>query len=470
LLISTFKELFKGNKQLFEGLYIYDKWDWSKTNPVIHLDFAEIAYKTPNILENSLLEFINSTALNYSIELINSQLQTRFAELIEKVHKKVGERVVILVDEYDKPLIDNLNNKEVYPEVKRALHDFYQVIKAKDAHEKFVILTGVSQFSGLSIFSGLNNLNDITMNIEYGTICGYTQGELESSFKEYIENTAEAMSLSKEELLGKIKYFYNGYSWNGKTYVYNPFSTLLFFSNKEFKGYWFETGTPTFLIEQIKKRNDLESFAKSQKVGMDSLRGDGSDNVETTALLFQTGYLTVKKKWLTERGSIYTLDFPNFEVKNAFLTSLIKAYVNKESREVERASENICENIKRRDSKGLEDSLRILFANIPYDLYIGKEKYYHSLFLMMMRVVGYEVEGEVHTDKGRIDAVLKKEKEIIIVEIKYSKEMSTGEMIEEALNQIKERKYYEKYEGNDVSLLGIAFGDKKEIGCKFMGV
>ncbi|MDR1244810.1 MAG: hypothetical protein LBJ98_02400 [Endomicrobium sp.] len=145
--------------------------------------------------------------------------------------------------------------------------------------------------------------------------------------------------MSKEELLEKIKYFYNGYSWDGKTYVYNPFSTLLFLDKKEFKEYWYETGTPTFLIEQIKKKsNDLEPFAKSQEVGMAVLKGDGSDNVETIALLFQTGYLTVKKKGLMERGSIYTLDFPNFEVKNAFLTSLIKAYMNKESREVERAN------------------------------------------------------------------------------------------------------------------------------------
>jgi RNA binding exosome subunit len=242
----------------------------------------------------------------------------------------------------------------------------------------------------------------------------------------------------------------------------------LFLDKKEFKEYWYETGTPTFLIEQIKKKsNDLEPFAKSQEVGMAVLKGDGSDNVETIALLFQTGYLTVKKKGLMERGSIYTLDFPNFEVKNAFLTSLIKAYMNKESREVERANENICEKIKRKDAKGLEESLRILFASIPYDLHIGKEAYYHSLFLMMMRLNGYEVEGEVHTDKGRIDAVLKKGNDVIVVKIKYSKEQTTEEMIKEAMEQIKDRKYYEKYVENEVSLLGIGFGKGKEIGCRF---
>jgi hypothetical protein len=245
----------------------------------------------------------------------------------------------------------------------------------------------------------------------------------------------------------------------------------LFFDKKEFKGYWFETGTPTFLIEQIKKRNDLEPFAERREVGMESLKGDGSDNIETTALLFQTGYLTIKKKEVDNYGLQYTIDFPNMEVKNAFLSSLMKEYSVRESEEINGINKKIAKGLKEKNGESLEKSLKELFANIPYDLTTEKESYYHSLFLLSARMSEYEVEGEVHTDKGRIDAVLKKEKEIIIVEIKYSKEKSTGEMIEEALNQIKDKKYYEKYSSNaDVSLLGIGFGDKKEIGCKFMGV
>jgi hypothetical protein len=195
LLISTFKELFKGSKNLFEGLYIYDKWDWANTYPVIHLDFAETGYKTSSILENSLLDFVNSQASKHGVELTNSALPSRFAQLIERLQEKSGQQVVVLVDEYDKPLIDNLS-KETYPEVKRTLHDFYQVIKASDEHLKFVFLTGVSQFSGLSIFSGLNNLNNITMNYKYLTICGYTQEELENSFKYHIEKTGEYLKIS----------------------------------------------------------------------------------------------------------------------------------------------------------------------------------------------------------------------------------------------------------------------------------
>jgi hypothetical protein len=243
-----------------------------------------------------LLDFVNSEASKNGVVLDNSTLPSRFAELIEKLHQKTGERVVILVDEYDKPLIDNLSNKEVYPEIKRTLHDFYQAIKASDEHERFVFLIEMSRFSGLSIFSRLNNLIDITMEAEFSGICGYTQKELESNFKEYIESVSEEMEMTREEVLSEIKRWYDGYSWDGKVFVYNPFSTLSFFRKKEFEGYWFETGTPTFLIEQIREREDLELFIGPKVVDSNSLRRRGDTNIENIALMFQTGYLTVKKK------------------------------------------------------------------------------------------------------------------------------------------------------------------------------
>jgi hypothetical protein len=213
LLISTLKELFKGSKEVFEGLYIYDKWDWGKKNPVIHLNFTEIDYTNVEELKRSLMDFINSTAASYKVSLMNSTLSSRFAELIEQLHKSTGQQVVMLIDEYDKPMIDSLNKaKEIHQEIKETLHKFYQVIKGSDEHIKFMFMTGVSQFSGLSIFSALNNLNNITMDSKYAGICGYTQEELESNFKEHIESTAESMGVSKEELLAKIKRWYNGYS------------------------------------------------------------------------------------------------------------------------------------------------------------------------------------------------------------------------------------------------------------------
>jgi hypothetical protein len=345
------------------------------------------------------------------------------------------------------------------------------VIKASDEHVRFVFLTGVSQFSGLSIFSGLNNLNNITMNAKYACICGYRQEELEINFKEYIESTAEEMEKTKEEVLTEIKRWYNGYSWDGKEFVYNPFSTLMFFEKKEIESYWFATGTPTFLIEQIKKKDDLESFVEAREVGIDSLRGDGSENIETTGLLFQTGYLTVKKKEIGEENTAqYTLDFANMEVRKAFLSSLMKEYTQRDLEEINGLSKKIRKALNEKRGEELSKSLGELLGNIPYDLRREKESYYHALFLLTARLIGYEVEGEVHTDKGRIDAVLKKGREVIVVEIKHGKGSKIEKLLKEGLAQIKGKKYYEKYGDKEVSLLAIAFGENRGIGCKFQEV
>jgi Holliday junction resolvase-like predicted endonuclease len=471
LLVSCLSELLAGNKQLFDGLYIYDKWEWEKTFPVIHLDFTEIQYATVEQLEISLDKFLNDLAKKENIELEKSStvlIGVKFAELIEKLHEKTGNPVAILIDEYDKPLIDNLGDKETHEKVKRTLHDFYQVIKAKDKHIKFMFMTGVSRFSGLSVFSALNNLNDITMDTQYASICGYTQEELEANFKEHIEEAGKYLGISYDKTIDAIKRWYNGYSWDGKTFVYNPFSTLLLFKKKEFDSHWYETGTPTFLIEQIKKKNGLYSFVATQEVESNTLKGNGDDNQEIATLLFQTGYLTIKKKELREdKTSQYAIDFPNMEVKKAFLSSLLVAYANKESHVIEDIGKKVRKAIEEKDSEGLKRSLVELLANVPYDLITKKESFYHAVFLIEARLSGFEVQGEVHTDKGRIDAVLKKDNSVIVVEIKYSKEKPTDKMIEDALAQIRDRKYFEKYIGNDVSLLAIAFGNKKEIACRF---
>jgi hypothetical protein len=466
LLVSTLSELFAGKKDLFKDLYIYDKWDWDKTYPIVHLDFSKITYGTVKGLKNSLSDFINRTAIQYEVNLISSEIETRFSELIETLRKKAGDRVAILIDEYDKPMIDNIG-REVYPEVKRTLHDFYQVIKASDEHLKFVLLTGVSRFSGLSIFSGLNNLNDITMNYKYATICGYTQEELESNFKEYIEDTGKHLRTSYEETLGTIKRWYNGYSWDGKTFVYNPFSTLMFFENKKFKDYWYKTATPTFLIEQIVKKNGLDRLIGQGTVIISSLPDVDYDRTSSIDLLFQTGYLTIKKEELRkDKPPQYTLDFPNMEVEEAFLSGLLAVYANRETDEIDALSRRLKKALKERDSEGLQKSLTELYANVPYDLHVGKEKYYHSLFLVAARLSGFKVHGEEHTDKGRIDVVLKRGDSVIVVEIKYG-DKKLRKLLDEAMRQIREKTYYEKYSSSDVALLAVAFGKGKEIGSKF---
>ncbi|MDR3125174.1 MAG: PD-(D/E)XK nuclease domain-containing protein [Endomicrobium sp.] len=242
----------------------------------------------------------------------------------------------------------------------------------------------------------------------------------------------------------------------------------MFFNKKEFSSYWFATGTPTFLIEQIRKRNDLERFIEQRTADSSFLRGLDNNKISNMGLLFQTGYVTVKKKEIGEDDTPqYTIDFPNMEVKKAFIGNLLEEYIKKEPSEVQSINNILAEALKEKNKESLERGLTELFANIPYGLATEKESYYHSLFLLAARMSGYEVEGEVHTNKGRIDAVLKKDDNVIIVEIKYSKEKTIDKMIEEAMGQIKNKKYYEKYSGNDISLLAIVFGDKKEIGCKF---
>jgi hypothetical protein len=463
-------ELFAGKKELFEGLHIYDKWDWNNSVPVVHLDFAEIQYATVEQLEISLDRFLNELARKENIELEESStllIGVKFAELIKKLHEKTGSHVVVLVDEYDKPMIENLSKKEIYPEVKRTLHDFYQVIKASDKHIKFVLLTGVSRFSGLSIFSGLNNLNDITMDYKYATLCGYTQEELEGNFKEHIESVATEIGKTKEGTLSEIKRWYNGYSWDGKSFVYNPFSTLMFLDKKKFKDYWYKTGTPTFLIEQIVKKNGLERLIGQVSVILSSLSDVDFDRTSSIDLLFQTGYLTIKKEEQGENSAVqYALDFPNMEVEEAFLSGLLVAYANRETEEIDALRKRLKKALNEKDAEGLQKSLTELYANVSYDLHVGKEKYYHSLFLVTARLSGYKTDSEVHTDKGRIDVVLKRDDSVIVVEIKYG-DKRLKKLLGEAMRQIKEKMYYEKYASSDVSLLAIAFGKGKEIDCEF---
>jgi hypothetical protein len=469
LLLDTIKNLFEGNKSLFEGLYIYDKWDWSNTYPVIHLDFAGIQCTTVEQLEISLDKFLSDLAKEENIELEKSTtllLGTKFGELIKKLHKKKGKQVVILVDEYDKPLLDNFSNKIMYSKIKSVLHDFYQIIKAKDINEKFVFLTGVSRFAGFSVFSGLNNLNDISVDYKYSAICGYTQKELENNFKEYIEITGKHLGINYDNTVDIIKEWYSGYSWDGEIFVYNPFSILLFFDKMEPRGYWFETGTPTFLIKQVKKNDNLISFIKNRKLKSNSLKGDGSDDVEITALLFQTGYLTIKGKKHEGNGTIqYFLDFPNLEVREAFLNSLIKEYSLKESEKIYEINKKISKALKENNSNSLQKSLAALFVNIPYSLITERESYY-SLFLFVARLSGFEVKGEIKTDRGRIEVSLKNGNNIIIVCIKYCKK-SVTKMIKKVIKQIKNRECYKDTYDDSINLLAIIFGSKKEITCGF---
>ena len=468
LLVSTLEEIFKGNKALFEGLYIYDHWDWTQQHPVIRLDMGDVNNTLSMDLEDDLSAIITSIAQNYNITL-SRKLAGGFAELIEKLHLSTGQQVVVLIDEYDKPIIDNLSKPEVMEKNKQILHNFYQILKAADEHLCFIFLTGVSKFAGVSIFSGLNNLNDITLDDRYASICGYTQQELENYFSEHLDDVSHYTGIEKTELLDGIRHWYNGYSWDGRTFVYNPFSTLLFFDKRQFDNYWFRTGTPTFLIETLKKRHRLKPVL--EPFIADSSIFDSFDPVQISEmpLLFQTGYLTVKKKELIGGQPQYTLDIPNNEVKDSLLKYLLSAYSGYPVEREQGLKQRMQQQLLSGDTTALEQSLREMLAYIPYPLHIGQEAYYHSLMLLWLRLLGFDIVGEITTNIGRIDAVWKFSGHVVIAEVKCQvKKGRMATLLTNAMKQIEEKRYYERFMDEEkVSLLAVVFAEK-EIGCRMI--
>jgi len=467
LLLSTIEEIFKGKKELFEGLYIYDKIDWVQ-HPVIKIDWSKIRHTASMEMEDSMSSYLGLMAARYQISLSQKFAHERFDELIMKLYEKTGKKVVILIDEYDMPILDALNKPDTIVEIRSFLQSFYKIIKAADEHLRFVFLTGVSKFAKVSIFSGLNNPRDITVSTEYADICGYTQMELENYFAEYIADFSAKFSRTQEEALNTIKKWYNGYSWNGVTMVYNPYSILLLCTEKKISNYWFATGTPTFLINLIKNRNDVRSVLEPVTVEEIVFDSFDPENISMTPLLFQTGYLTVKK--LTEEFDAlpqYTLGIPNKEVNDALLIYLLNSYVNYPLGQTPVLIRQMQQQLRTGDVSELEKNIQEMFARIPYQLHIPREAYYHSLFLLWINLLGFDLIAEIPTDKGRIDAVWTYDDRVVIVEIKYADKGDCEPLLDDAISQIRKKRYYERYAGSNkrIALLAIAFAGKK-IACR----
>jgi hypothetical protein len=384
------------------------------------------------------------------------------------LHHKTGEKVVALVDEYDVPLLDIMGKPgDEIDAIRKKIQGIYKILKATDDHLRLIFLTGVSKFAGVSVFSALNNLDDITLSKDFITICGITQEELENYFPEYLEATAKELFKTRDELLDEVRKWYNGYSWDGKATVYNPFSVLLFLKHQVFKSFWFATGTPTFLIDLIKKRNNIESYLQPVQAQESVFSSYDPEQLETIPLLFQTGYLTIKGTTVNDNRLIYTLAAPNMEVRNAFTDHLFKSYTRLSIGEMASLQENMVRQIKTCDSAGLEQSLRAMVAHVPYQLHIAEEKYYHSLLLVWLYFLGFKAQGELPTSVGRIDAVWELPDTTVITEIKYDKTVPADKLIDAAMSQIHNRKYYERYlaGGKKIILMAIAFSGK-EIGCR----
>jgi hypothetical protein len=470
LTINTLEALFTGQEDLFQGLYIYDKWDWNRKYPVIRIDWTQITCDTPKDLERSITRWFQTVASYNGITLSAEYPVDCFRDLIVVLSRKTGEKVVILIDEYDVPILRSIGkSSEEIENMQKTLHKIYNVMKGSDNHIKFIFLTGVSKFAGLSIFSALNNPDDITLSEEYATICGITQEELETNFSEHIDVAAKELTETRNELLTDIRKWYNGYSWDGITSVYNPFSVLHFFNKKQFKSYWFATGTPTFLITLLKKRNNIESFLQPIQASEAVFSSYDPNRLETLPLLFQTGYLTITKIIRDDnRRLIYTFEPPNDEVREAFIAHLAQVYTEMEMNEMTELHDKMQCQLKTGDSKGLEQSLQAMIAHVPYQLHIKEEKYYHSLLLVWLHFLGFKPQGEISTNIGRIDAVWKLADMTVIAEVKYSAKKSfLGRLLNKASKQIRDRKYYEAYrnEPDKIVLVSIAFSGR-QVGCR----
>ncbi len=451
LFLDTLKEIFEGNKELFKGLYIYDKWDWKVKYPVLRLSLGSGVIKTIEKLNKRLNSILGDANKAIGINCQSSDPQECFKELIQKASEKYNQKVVILIDEYDKPILDNITDKEVAHEMRDVMKDFYGIIKDNDAYVQFVFITGVSKFSKMNLFSGLNNLEDITLHPDYGNICGYTHNDLLTVFKEHLRGADMQM----------VKQWYNGYNYFGDK-VYNPFDILLFISNKfEFRNYWWSTGNPSFLIDLLKTGNyyipELENFTANEEI----LNTFDVEKIELVALLWQTGYLTIIDKIKDIFGIEYKLGIPNKEIRIS-LNNLFITYLTGETTEKLKQQKKLLSMLRNVDLDGLKNALFSLFASIPYSNFTNNklpeyEGYYASVVYAYLASIGLDIIPEDITNLGRMDLSVKLEDKLFVFEFKLTEKASGN-----ALKQIKEKKYWEKYQDFDnIYLIGIEFSREK---------
>ncbi len=454
LLLSTIEYLYEGYKDLFNNLYIQNNWNWNQSFPVIKIDFS------PDIKKNSeLYELIyNELEFNYNKHHLKLQKNLKhpgllLKNLIIKIYQKYNKLSVILIDEYDKPILDLIENKKQAEEVRKILKSFYSVLKGLDKYLKFVLITGVSKFSKVSLFSGLNQLEDISLTKEYGNICGYTQNELEFYFKEYLQGVN----------LQEIKDWYNGYNFLNEN-VYNPFDVLLYLRKKEIRSYWYETGTPSFLIKLIKQKQYDITELENLKADEGLLNKFDIEGIEIEALMFQTGYLTIKNSIQTEYGTLYELGFPNKEVKISFNRDILYQMIKQKS-EINIIATKIIEILKNQKIQDFKNQIEILISSISY-MYLKEEYSYVIAVFSMLYSTGLNVITEDNTHKGRIDlTIIVNNKIVYIIEFKV---LNNQQEKGKALKQIKQKQYFKKYLNYEkIYIIGIEFDKKKKSVINF---
>jgi hypothetical protein len=447
LLLSTIRYLFEGQKELFKGLYIEDKWNWEEIYPVIRISFAK-DIKRKEDLKGRIREELEKNYERNGEEMEEGKKDegSLLEKLVIKINKKKRKQVVVLVDEYDKPILDVIEDKKEAEEVRKELKGFYSVLKDLDEYIKFVLITGVSKFSKVSLFSGLNQLEDISLSKEYGNICGYTQEELEIYFKEYLEGVN----------IEEVKEWYNGYNFLGEK-VYNPFDILLYLKSKKFKNYWYETGKTEFLFKLLKEKEYKLPFLEKEYYTNDILEKFDIEYIGIEALMYQTGYLTIKDVKRIEEEEVYVLDYPNREVRQSFNRELLY-YITGEYQSDRTSKLKIA--LIEEDMEEIRRQIEVFLETISYEV-IRNENVYQAAIYGLMYGMGYEVEIEDRTIKGRIDlTVLINRKKVYIIELKLiEKEKEKGKSIK----QIEEREYYKKYLNYEkVYIVGIEINKNKK--------
>ena len=452
LFVDTLKELFEGNEALFKGLAIHDRWDWSAHHPVVRLSFGSGYFKGDGDLRTEVAERLREMEAEAGIADPPGSGPARFRHLLRMLHERTGKRVVVLVDEYDKPILDALDTPEVARANRDYLHGLYAVIKDCDSDVRFTFVTGVSKFSKVSLFSGLNNLRDITLDPRYSAVCGYTEDDLDRVFAPELPGLDRA----------QVREWYNGYAWMGEEKVYNPFAILLLFDSRAFQAHWFETGTPTFLVETLWRRRvrsvDLDGMLASEEL----LSAFDVEAIAPEALLFQTGYLTVIEQERFGGMTVYRLGYPNREVRQALNDSLLRHLVQDGTRQVAN-SVRLYRLLEADDFDGLQDLFHAFYASIPYEWYTNNdiarfEGYYASVFYSYFAGLGLAVTVEDSTSRGRLDMALRFAGRVYLFEFKVVEQAGEGA----ALAQLQARAYADKYqgEGAPVYLVGVEFSSE----------
>lgn len=456
LLMSTIHAVFDGKRELFEGLAIADKpdIDWAK-HPVLHLDLNTNRYDSKEVLDKKLDNSLSEWEQEFDCARKDLPLGMRFENVIQRAYDKTGRGVVILVDEYDKPMLQAIGNEELQDEFRSTLKGFYGALKSKDGCIRFALLTGVTKFGKVSVFSDLNNLKDISMDRRYVEMCGLTETEIKTTLAKHVERLADTCGMTYDEALANMKRMYDGYHFRENSIgMYNPFSVLNALDSMDFGSYWFETGTPTYLVELLQRDDyNLEAMANA-KADADTLNSIDSTSKDPIPVIYQSGYLTIKD-YDPEFGE-YTLGFPNEEVNIGFTKFLLPWYISKERSKSAFDLKNFVLDLRAGNTEQFVKRLRALFADTPYMLIKDLENHYQNVIWIVSKLAGQYVQAEYMTSEGRIDLVLQTPKFCYVMEFKLD---GTAE---EALAQIEDKNYTLPFELNGQKIIRIGMNFSKE--------